>query len=623
MAGPRFVAGVFTDRPGIVPGGPRPVAGHTILDRPGARAWAVGHTGAETPRPVRGPQGDAQLVTAGACFADAEERRAALGAACTDPLGPVTRLPGSYLALVWREGVLTVVGDRAGVVPVYWTRQEGAVWWATAGAPLAALIGTGPRLPLLLADLTLTGVDITQGDAHYDGVRRVPPGHALVLSAGAAPRTQNTTAVPALTSGEGPQRLRTALTTAVGRRSEGGTITADLSGGVDSTTITCLAARRGPVLAVTYTDAHLAEDDDLYYARRVAVDVDGITHQVIDARQEGVAQFDGLEDPDVLPFTDIPSLALGVLAIKRAQLAPMAAAGSTAHLTGRGGDNVLTAAHSHPADQFLAGHRRDALHAATEYARAHHVAPWQVWRQLIRTVGTSYPRALERLAATVGGAAPLMVRRSARWEDLAWCSLTAAAQWLTPAGRRAVAELVEARAQAADPAATPAALHDRLDLEFMAGSHAMYDAIARQELGVAVHAPFLDTAVVDACHSVPSFQRMKAGVYKPLARAGFAGLVPDFVLRRQTKTAFTTSLYSGLAANAATLRRILTESRLAQAGLLDGHRVGAALNAAVAGAPAPLAALHTLIVTELWLTTLPSQTGLATWWQPDTERSPV
>ncbi|MGW5680149.1 hypothetical protein ACWEV4_34685, partial [Streptomyces sp. NPDC003860] len=182
---------MFTGSQGAVPAGAWPVTGRMILDRPGVRAWAVGHTVAETPGPVRTPQGNVQLVTAGPCLADTDERQAALAAACAGPLGLVTRLPGSYLALVWQEGDLTVVGDRAGVVPVYWTHQEGAVWWATAGAPLAALIGTGPRLPLLLADLALTGVDVTQHEAHYEGVRRVPPGHALVLGAGAAPRTQD------------------------------------------------------------------------------------------------------------------------------------------------------------------------------------------------------------------------------------------------------------------------------------------------------------------------------------------------------------------------------------------------------------------------------------------------
>ncbi|MFE5853442.1 asparagine synthase-related protein [Streptomyces sp. NPDC056500] len=92
----------------------------------------------------------------------------------------------------------------------------------------------------------------------------------------------------------------------------------------------------------------------------------------------------------------------------------------------------------------------------------------------------------------------------------------------------------------------PAVLHDRLDLEFMAGSHAMFDTIARQQWNVPIHAPLLDTPVIDACHAIPSHQRVQDGVYKPLARAALH-LVPDFLLNRQTKTAFTTRLYTGLA----------------------------------------------------------------------------
>jgi asparagine synthase (glutamine-hydrolysing) len=504
-------------------------------------------------------------------------------------------------------------------VPVYWLPQDGAIWWATAAAPLAALTGAGPDLPLLLADLTVTGVDVQADHAHYDRVRRVPPGRALLLREGAVPCVVPACEPVSLSPALGVQRLRGALTTAVGRRAQAyERVTSDLSGGMDSSTVTCLAARSRPVLAVTYTDAHLADDDDARYARRAAAEVHGITHRVIDARHAAVAHFDRLEDPATVPPTDIPSLTLGLLAIKEAQLAPVAAHGSQAHLTGRGGDNVLTTAHSRYVDQFLAGQRLPALRGAASYARSQRIAPWRVWRQLGSTAAIGYPRALKRLARRFRSPAPLGGTPSAGWDDLAWCTGTSAAGWLTPAGRRAVADLVEARAQVADPDATPAALHDRLALEWMAGSHAMFDSIARQKWGVAIHAPFLDTAVVDACLGIASYQRVRTGLYKPLAQAAFTGLVPDFLLHRQTKTAFTTSLYTGLAANAPTLRRIITTSRLAQAGLIDAHRAGAALEAAVSGAPAPLADLHTLIVTELWLDRLPTR---ATWWQPDTEGS--
>ncbi|MEV7422890.1 asparagine synthase-related protein [Streptomyces sp. NPDC091212] len=613
----RYVTGWFAARTA----GPeiRPSGGREILTVPGARAWAVGHDVQETVFDAA-PDGST-LVAAGHCLATSGERRAALAVARTGDLRHAVRLPGSFLTLLWIGGALRVAGDRAGGVPVYWCQQGGVTWWSTAAAPLAALIGTTPAVPVLLADLTLFGVDTQLDHSRYEGVRRVPPGHALLLRPGIAPSTERLPQPGPFSFDQGARQLREALTTAVERRAQAyERVSADLSGGMDSSTVTCLAARIRPTVAVTYTDAHMAEDDDLIYAARTAADVCGITHKIIDAREHKAAQFDGLEDPAALPATDSPSLALGQLAVKAAQLAPAAAHATQAHLTGRGGDNVLTTEHSFYVDQFRAGRRRAALSGAASYARAQKVAPWRVWRQLGRSVVTSYPRALDALARTIAGPRPLAVQRAARWENLAWCGISASAGWLTGAGRRAVADLVDARAQAADPHTTPAALHDRLNLEFMAGSHAGYDAIARQRWDVPIHAPFLDTSVVSACLAIPSYDRIREGTYKPLAQAAFNGLVPDFLLRRQTKTAFTNSLYTGLATNGAALRRIVATSTLAQAGLLDPRRAAADLETAIAGAPAPLADLHMLLVTELWLDSL--QTDAATWWRPDTDRSP-
>ncbi|MFD3920171.1 albusnodin/ikarugamycin family macrolactam cyclase [Streptomyces sp. NPDC058595] len=620
---PRFVAGMILPSTVTASGhGVRPSGGREILNVPRARAWAVGHATAETQVCPARDGTDSQLVTAGLCLAGATERRAALAAARDGDIAPALRMPGSYLALVWGHETLRVAGDRAGVVPVYWSRHDGVVWWSTAAAALAALTGMGPNLPVLLADLTLTGVDTQREQSHYQGVHRVPPGQVLVLRDGVGPQVVPVAPPGPLPLPRGADRLREALTTAVGRRVEKyEQISADLSGGMDSSTVTCLAADSHPLLAVTYTDEHLVDDDDLIYARKVAAEVEGITHRIVDARHTGAAQFDGLSEPAALPLTDVPSLALGVLSVKEAQLGPVAAYGTRAHLTGRGGDNVLTAAYSSYVDQLLAGQRVAALRGTTFHARAQRVAPWRMWRQLGRTAAVSYPRALETLARTVGGQGALGTERSARWEDLAWCGTVSAADWLTRTGRRSVAEVIGRRVQVADPDTMPGALHDRLALEFMAGSHAMFDSIARQKWGVPVHAPFLDTAVVDACLSVPGYQRMREGVYKPLGRAAFTGLVPDFLLHRQTKTAFTTSLYSGLAANAPALRRIVAASKLAQAGLIDAHRAVAALESAIAGAPAPLADIHSLIVAELWLDQLHRQTTHATWWQTGTDRS--
>ncbi|MET8944576.1 hypothetical protein ABZX30_13585 [Streptomyces sp. NPDC004542] len=72
-----------------------------------------------------------------------------------------------------------------------------------------------------------------------------------------------------------------------------------------------------------------------------------------------------------------------------------------------------------------------------------------------------------------------------------------------------------ARAEGADPHAGPGQVHERLALELMGDGHATYDAIARRLWGLPVHAPFLDTAVVDACHAIPGWQRMRRATSSP------------------------------------------------------------------------------------------------------------
>ncbi len=287
---------------------------------------------------------------------------------------------------------------------------------------------------------------------------------------------------------------------------------------------------------------------------------------------------------------------------------------SRAHLTGRGGDDVLDAVAVMLVDQHRAGHRAEALRRTIALARERRCAVHLMLHQAARTRTTSYPQALAALADRLRDRGTLRTTTTVQpWDMLTWCGTTTAAPWLTRSGRDAVAGLVAERAAHADPGATPGQIHERLALEMMGDGHATFDQIARRQWGVPVHAPFLDTAVVDVCHAAPGWEPRRPGDFKPLARAAFTDTVPDFLLHRTTKTAFTGSLYGGLRANAPTLRRILAGSALAQAGLLDTGQALAALDAAVHGERAPLAALHTLLVTELWLTLLP--TSRTDWWE--------
>ncbi|MFF5131082.1 asparagine synthase-related protein [Streptomyces syringium] len=599
----------------------RPRGAREITGLTGTRIWAVGHEPEEV-RTACAPDGTG-LVTVGGCLATAQELQEARAAGERGDVAGAMRMPGSFLTVVRDRDGVRVAGDRAGVVTVYWLPQGDGVLWATAAAPLAALTGARAQLSLLLGAFALTGVDGLAGHSLFHGVRRVPPGHVLLLPdhgpAHTVPAFEDSRPVP---PGEGIERLRDAVQTAVGRRARAAMrLSADLSGGIDSSSITCLAAGHRPLLAVTYTDAHLADDDDPRYARRIADAVAGIRHQVVDGGAAGVGHFDGLEDVRGLPWTDTPSFTLGLLAIKDAQFVPVVAHGSDAHLTGRGGDDVLDAVRSHPVDLYRAGHRVEALRRAAGYARVKRSGVHRMWGELLRTARVGYPQALAALAASLARP-PAAVRPygPAPWEAMRWCSATAALPWLTRGGRRALSVLVETRAAQADPHVTPARLHERLGLELMADGHATFDTIARTRWNVPLHAPFLDTTVVDSALAIPPGDRVRPGTYKALARPVFDGLVPGFVLYRPTKTTFATSVYAGLRRNAPVLRGVIGGSALAGAGLIDASRALADLERAVNGLPAPLAGLHALVVTELWLAGL--DTAHHTWWETEEEDVP-
>ncbi|MER8159985.1 asparagine synthase-related protein [Streptomyces sp. NPDC094472] len=617
----RFIAGTFHTRRSSWAGNHwRPRSAQEVFDDGSAHVWTTGFEPGEVRR-RSGQSGQAEVLRIGCCLATRDELSKARADAERGAWASALRLPGSCLTVVRDRTSLRIAGDRAGTVTVYWIPTREGVLWATAAAPLAAFAEADPNPAVLLSAFMLRGVDVLAADSHFHTVRRVPPGHALVLAPGRQPRTEAVPAPAAERSLEdGAAVVRETITTAVGRRvASSGRISSDLSGGVDSGTITSLAAAGGPLLAVTYTDARMGEEDDMRYAERIAHDHAPITHARIHGTQAGVQHFDGLEEPSVLPFTDTPSFTLGLLAIKAAQLAPATAYGSCAHLTGRGGDDVLDAVPTMVIDQYRAGHRLDALRRTATFARTRRAALWPVLGQAARTQRTPYPKALAELANTIATGSEHTAQRgpvTSAAQMLTWCGSSAAMSWLTRTGRAVVADLVTARAQTARPDTTPGALHERLALELMGDGHATFDQISRQQWSLPVHAPLLDNLVVDACHAIPGFERTRPGDFKPLARAAFTGNVPGYLLQRRTKTPFTSSLYAGLRTNAPALRRILARSVLAEAGLLDGSKTLTSLDSAARGEPAPLAALHALIVTELWLTTLP--TARTTWWETTT-----
>jgi asparagine synthase (glutamine-hydrolysing) len=360
-----------------------------------------------------------------------------------------------------------------------------------------------------------------------------------------------------------------------------------LSGGLDSSAVVMTAAGRARVRAVTYSGP-LADVEDTALARRVA-ELTGVEHHVCEG-DETTWHF-AVPPPT---STDGPSLAAATYGLDAAYLAPVA--GEPVHLTGHGGDVVLESSTAAFTDLLQRGWRRTARDAVTAHARGTDRAPGPLWRQ-VKIAARGREHTLRAAADHV--ASGRTVPDAGLWS---WCRLGPAAQWLTPEGRTAVTSLLHAAADQADD--VPAGEWDDWAALRFTGAIARNEEPLLDALDIRPAHPFLDNGMVRACFAVPAVERRRTGSYKPLLAAARPDL-PGWLTGRGTKGSFGPVLLSGLRAHRGRLHRMLAASSLTA--VFDMQQVGAALNAAAAGdARAPLAAVHQILTTCLWLENLPA-----------------
>lgn len=578
--------------------------GHDRLPRGGQQlpgmssVWTVGW-----PEQRRRSVGQAAMALGviGVCGADDHQLQDALTAVRSGDWRALTRWPGSYLTVARRGETLAVIGDLAEQHPVYWRAEGGGTWWSTSASTLAALDGAPVDPTALAAHLALAQPDILTSSL-FRGVQRVPTGHLLLLSpTGARTVRYEPAAYEPVDLAQAASTVRAALTEAVDVRLDGSPVSADLAG-LDSTTLVCLAARRGPVTAVTFADARL-RDDDLAYAIRTAAVIPQLRHHAVPGSPDTV-YYSGLDNLAALPVTDAPNAYAITAAIKRAALDTVAEHQAPGlHFTGAAGDAVLSAASSYLADLLRDRRYRRAANHALTHARLRHTSVCTVLGQAWPAARTDLAGTWRQTAAELRGAAREWLPQAQR--PASWTPLLATADWMSPDVRH---QLADALTRAADERTdAPRRLADwatRQDLARVGADTIGLSEIAAASHGIEIAAPYLDSEVIRACLAVPADQRGTPGRYKPLLAEAFAGtaVLPDFILSRSTKGGFNALAYQGLCEHAPVLRELLgSSSRLIALGLVTAQPVHGMLYRAATGQPAALGALHLAVAAEVWL----------------------
>ncbi|WP_051828574.1 asparagine synthase-related protein [Streptomyces bicolor] len=560
-----------------------------------ARVW---HTPDASVRVVTA--GAVHAVVAGMCRGDDAEVLHGAEAVAQGRIEEITAMGGSYWMVVRdTERRLTVVaGDLAENRGVFTAATDRGPVWATDAALLAAQLGRGPDLELLTARITVGSAEHWPGRSVWSGIERVPGGHALVLEDGTA-RTVDVRPRPdgrsleagAVEVGATLWEATQAYANEVGPR-----VSADLSGGLDSSTVVIAAAAVSQIVAVTY-GGPLADGEDTHLARQVAEYV-GAEHHVSPG---GLASAHFSRWPSAVPHSPVLPVSSYPL---DADYLPPARGVSPVHLTGHGGDVVLessTAAWTALAQQ---GQMRRARAAVTAQARRVNTAPGPLWRA-VKDAARGRPYALCRAAEAVAQG-QLLGDGLGVWT---WCPIGEAAHWLTPYGRQAVAGMLDASGRAVGDV-DAGEWDDWSALRYNgAGMRDSWPLFL--EHGVLQVSPFLDNDVVRACLRISAGERRRPGVYKPLLGLARPDL-PRWLTGRQSKGHFTVLLYEGLRARRQELHQVIDASELVSCGLIDPAAVHTALEAATAGiGRPPLPALEAFLITSWWLARATARTAVA------------
>jgi asparagine synthase (glutamine-hydrolysing) len=389
-----------------------------------------------------------------------------------------------------------------------------------------------------------------------------------------------------------------ALSDAVGVRTRGRALVSCDLGGLDSTAVTCLAAG-GPARVAAYTAASAdPAADDVAWAIRTVADLPTVDHHVIPADEMPLV-YHGLTDPgDRLdgPFAGAVDRDRWLTLVRRA-----AGGGSTRHLTGFGGDELLYGSVAHMRD-IARSDPRTAWRHLRGFGAKYRWPRREILRQLMDT--RPYDAWLAAAADTV------TERRPPSDEPLlGWGFTPRLPPWTTPDTVQSVRDAIRSTAPGIQPLGGGHGQHRELaTMQFVSGLARQLDQMAAH-LGVTLAHPYHDDRVVEAALAVRPQDRVTPWRYKPLIVEAMRGIVPDRSLARQTKANGTGDEDPGLRRHRGDLLALWDESRLARLGLIDPEQLRVMCSGPMP-ADLQLGVLYQTVACEVWLRSLERTTSL-------------
>lgn len=447
----------------------------------------------------------------------------------------VRRLNGMFAFAVWdaRERTLFAARDRFGVKPFYYAEADGAFLF---GSEIKALLASGlvaPRLnPEGLADY-LTFQFCLGDKTLFRGVRRLPPGHTLTVGADGAPRVAKYWDLDfdidtAHDEAHFAERLRGLLedTARLQLRADV-PLGAHLSGGLDSSTVVCLAAaaQRRPIRTFTGGFREGPAYDETGHAAAVARHVGAEPHEVFPTPQDFVDTL-----PRLMWHMDEPAAGPGVF--PQYIVSRLAREHVKVVLGGQGGDEVFGGYTRYLIaylEQCLKGgiqgtqeERKfvvtfDSILPNLGQLRGYEPLMQHAWREgLFGPEDRRYFRLIDRSERTGG-----LIDPGCLPDRDAYDPYEAFRELFTAAGCRSLINKMT-----------------WFDMKTLLPALLQVEDRTSMAVGLESRVPLLDHRIAELVASMPPGVKYKGGRSKHIFRRAIRGLVPEAVERRTDKMGF-------------------------------------------------------------------------------------
>jgi asparagine synthase (glutamine-hydrolysing) len=526
----------------------------------------------------------------------------------------LSRLNGMFAFALWdaRSKELFVARDGAGVKPLYWAETPRGFLFASEIKALLTSDDVARDLDPFAIRSHLAFLWSPAPDTVLRSVKKLPPGHAMIVSEGRVRRTWAHYDLPyreapaPMSVPEAAERVRDAVATAVKRQMVADVpVGAFLSGGLDSSSIVAFASREAPppmdVFSIGFSDGDAMRRegfaDDLPYARAVAERFGARLH-VVEVGHEMAGELETmiwhLDEPTADP-APINALLICRLARER---------GLKVLLSGTGGDDIFT------------GYRRHLAVLRERY-----------WAFL--------PKALRASAAALGARVPAASPLGRRAQKLLRYAglegddrLVSYFYWIPPETLAGLyGPLLREALAGSDPGeplratltrlpASTSPLRRMLYLEgkhFLADHNLNYGDKMSMASGVEVRVPLLDPDLVALAASIPDALKQRGSTGKWIFKKAMEPVLPPDVIYRP-KTGFGVPLRRWLRVELRPLvEEVLAPARLRDRGLFDPAAVARLRADDLAGRLDGTYAIFALVCLELWCRAFvdaPARTGV-------------